>query len=73
MLRKVATFLLAPDAMRLTRGKPVIISPIKSKEGFYCSITTTYRDVIEISYKCNISNCFFKNEMDSFLHRLIAM
>ena len=73
MLRKVAALLLAPAAILFTRGSPVIISPIRSNEGFYRNMTTTYRDVIEISCKCNISSYFLRYEIDSFLHQLIAM
>lgn len=73
MLRNVAIDLLAPEAMRLTRGSPVYISPMRSKLGFILSISITWREVIEINYRCNISNCFFKNETDSCLERLRAM
>ena len=51
MFKKVAIDLLAPAAMRLRRGSPVYISPIRSKLGFILSISITWRDVIDISYK----------------------
>ena len=51
MFKKVAIDLFAPAAILLTRGSPLYISPIKSKLGFILSISMTWRDVIEISYK----------------------
>ena len=69
MLRKVERDLLAPAAILLTRGKPVYISPIRSKLGFILSISMTWRDVIEISYRCSISSYFLTKETDSCLMR----
>ena len=68
MFKNVANDLLAPAAMRLTRGSPVYISPIRSKEGFIRSISITWRDVIDINCKCSISSYFFTKETDSCLH-----
>ena len=69
MLRKVDIVLFVTAAIRLTNGKPVYISPIKSKLGFILSISITWRDVIDISCKCSISSYFFMKEIDSLLFR----
>ena len=73
MFRNVANDLFETAAIRLTNGRPVYISPIRSKLGLILSISITWREVIEIICKCSISSYFLRKETDSFLSLERAM